>query len=264
MKKRIALALSMVFVMLMLGACGTDPAKVDYNGHSYEELETEAYQNANAVSQLATFFAQNGITEADVTKELCEALASSYGFTEAQIHAGITWMGVAEEYGEFQSLDEESFQVEKAGNTLTTDITLQFEKRAVDFQVVYTYYSMEVTGLTVEPIYSMGEKISKAGMNTVISVSIVFAVLILISLIIACFSIFPYLEKQKAAKKAESAPAVPAGYVPPVPAAAPAAPVPPAEPAADDTELVAVIAAAIAASTGMPESGFVVRSIRRR
>lgn len=258
MKKRIAMALSMAVVMLMLCACGTDPAAVDYNGHSYEELETEAYQNASAVSQLASFFAQNGITEADVTKDLCEALASNYGFTEEQINAGITWMNVAEEYGEFQSVDEESFQVEKAGNTLTTDLTLQFEKRTVDFQVVYTYYSMEVTGLTVEPIYSMSEKMSKAGMNTVISVSIVFVVLILISLIIACFNIFPYLEKKKAANNVQAAPAAVPAYVPPVPAAAPV------EDTVDDTELIAVIAAAVAAGTGTPASDFVVRSIRRR
>lgn len=263
MKKRIAMALSMIVVMLMLCACGTDPTAVDYNGHSYEELESEAYMNVNAAAQLASFFAQNEITEADVTDDLCEALASNYGFTEEQIAGGIAWMEVEDEYGEFQSVDEESFRVEKAGNTLTTDLTLQFEKRAVDFQVVYTYYSMDVTGLTVEPIYSLGEKMSKAGMNTVISVTIVFVVLILISLIIACFNVFPYLEKKKAAKKQETAPAaapVPA-YVPPM-AKAPAEETLPA--AADDSELVAVIAAAIAASTGTDTSGFVVRSIRRR
>lgn len=151
--------------------------------------------------------------------------------------------------------------MEKAGNTLTSDITLTFEKRAVDFQVVYTYYSMEVTGLTLEPIYSMGEKMSKAGMNTVISVSIVFLVLVLISLIIAGFNIFPYLEKKKKQEKEQAAQQrapQPAPAAVPVPVPAPAAAV------SDDTELVAVIAAAIAADTGMPASGFVVRSIRRR
>ena len=58
-------------------------------------------------------------------------------------------------------------------------------------------------------------------------------------------------------RKKETAPAAPA----PAPAAA-------AEPAAevqtDDSELIAVIAAAIAAAEGTTTDGFVVRSIKRR
>lgn len=260
MRKKIAMALSMLIVMLMLGACGTDPTTVDYNGHSYNDLETETYQNVSAVAQLASFIAQNGLTEADMTKDLYDALSSNYGFTEAQIDAAIVWKNVADEFGELQTVDEESFTVEKAGNTLTTDVTLKFEKRDVDFQVVYTYYSMEVSGLTVEPVYSLSEKMGKAGMNTVISMSIVFCVLILISLIIACFNIFPYIEKKKAAKKAANTSADVKDSA--VEEAAVAAPVIPA--AVDDTQLIAVIAAAIAASTGTSTSDFVVRSINRR
>lgn len=255
MKRKIGMALCTCLCVLMLCACGTDPTTVDYNGHSFSELESEAYQYANAVAQLASFFEQSEITAEDMTDDLSEALAANYGFTDAQIAAGIVWMETAEAYGAFASVEEDSFRVEKAGNTLTTDLTLKFEKRDVDFQVVYSYYSMDVTGLTVEPIFSLSEKLSKAGMNTVISMSIVFAMLILISLIIACFQVFPYLEKKRAAGSADTAPPVPA-YVPSAPE--------PAADAADDGELVAVIAAAIAASTGTPESGFVVRSIRRR
>lgn len=38
MKKRIAFALCMILMVLMLGACGTDPTTVDYNGKSYSDL----------------------------------------------------------------------------------------------------------------------------------------------------------------------------------------------------------------------------------
>ena len=84
----------------------------------------------------------------------------------------------------------------------------------------------------------------------------VFAVLIFISLLIACFKfIHKWETRQKA--KAEPASAAPV----PVKAAAPA-------PAADedlmgDAELVAVISAAIAAYEGTSSNGLVVRSIRR-
>ena len=49
----------------------------------------------------------------------------------------------------------------------------------------------------------------------------------------------------------------------PAPKAAPAAPVVEAA-AADDSELIAVIAAAIAAAEGTSTDGFIVRSIKRR
>ena len=162
-----------------------------------------------------------------------------------------------DEFGEMKKIEDDTFEVTKSGKTLTTDMTIKFAKKDVNFEVVYDYYSMDVTGISVDPIYTLGEKMEKAGLNTVISMAVVFAVLILISLLISCFKIFPYLEKKKAAKAAGQAP-----QQEETPAAAPA----PAPVAAqtDDTELIAVIAAAIAASTGTSTSDFVVRSINRR
>lgn len=97
---------------------------------------------------------------------------------------------------------------------------------------------------------------TNAGLNTLMGMGIVFAVLILISLIISCFKFLSYFENkakgdQAAAPAVKETPAVPA----PVVAAAPAQ---------DDLELAAVIAAAIAASTGTSTEDFVVRSIKRR
>ena len=46
MKKRIAFALCMILMVLMLGACGTDPTTVDYNGKSYSDLQSEMDTNA--------------------------------------------------------------------------------------------------------------------------------------------------------------------------------------------------------------------------
>ena len=95
----------------------------------------------------------------------------------------------------------------------------------------------------------------KAALNTLIGMGTVFAVLILISIIIACFGLIPKI--QAAFAKKEEAPNVPV-----TPAV-----VAPAQTVEedDDTELVAVIAAAIAAYEGSTNTdGFVVRSIRRR
>jgi hypothetical protein len=161
--------------------------------------------------------------------------------------------------GEFVEVQEGSFKIEKSGKTITTDLTLTFKDREVIFQMVYNYHNMELTGVTVEPVYTLGEKMTKAGLNTVICMSIVFAVLMFISLLINGFKIFPYLEAQKKAKAEAAAKAVVAdnSVVTQIEQRE-------EQELVDDTELVAVIAAAIAAYEGTSTDGFVVRSIRRR
>jgi Na+-transporting methylmalonyl-CoA/oxaloacetate decarboxylase gamma subunit len=119
---------------------------------------------------------------------------------------------------------------------------------------------MELTGVTINPVYSFGEKMSTAALNTVICMSIVFTVLICISLIISAFKIFPYLEAKKKEKEAAAKAATVENNV--------VTQIEQREEQeqeyVDDTELVAVIAAAIAAYEGTSTDGFVVRSIRRR
>ncbi len=104
----------------------------------------------------------------------------------------------------------------------------------------------------------LGEAMAKAGLNTLIGMGTVFVVLILISMIINGFAVIPKLQKAFS-KKADEGQSVKEN----------AAPVVQAEETAvdetDDLELVAVIAAAVAASEGAASTdGFVVRSIIRR
>ena len=204
MKKKISLVLSMILLMCVLGACGTNSENQDYNGRSVSELSTEAVTDAYYISYLAANLGGQTLSEDE------KAGLTQYGFTAEQIDASVTWAEVEKEFGscpEFASedfdptqIDTSSFKVTKSGETLTTDLTLKFGEKEVIFQVVYDYYSMKSTGYTIEPVYSLSEKMSKAGMNTLISISIVFCVLILISLVIYAFNIFPYLEKKKKEK----------------------------------------------------------------
>ena len=93
-----------------------------------------------------------------------------------------------------------------------------------------------------------------AAVNTVIGIAIVFFILLFLSFVI---SLMKYIPKLEAALTKKNAPA-------PAPAPAPAAPAPVEdEELVDDGELVAVIAAAIAAAEGTSTDGFVVRSIRK-
>ena len=250
MKKKIALFLSVLSVVMMLGACGTqDPTKVDYNGVTYEQLYEESVSLGTALQ---------GATADEVAAEKEQLLAAGEAYA---LYAELCtkWLDAMEVSGNYIEYNAESFTVTKSGKTLTTDLMLKFENRDVVFQLVYNYHDMELTGVTINPVYSFGEKMSTAALNTVICMSIVFAVLMFISWLISGFKIFPYLEEQKKAKAAATAKAVVAdnNVVTQIEQRE-------EQELVDDTELVAVIAAAIAAYEGTSTDGFVVRSIRRR
>ena len=256
----------MILLICMLGACGTDSTTADYNGRSFSDLSTESVTNAYYISYLAANLGGKELSEDE------KAGLAQYGFTVEQIDASVKWTEIENKFGacpEFASeefdpaqVDTSSFKVTKSGETLTTDLTLQFGEKDVIFQVVYDYYTMKATGYTIEPVYSLSEKMSKAGMNTLISMLIVFCVLILISLVIYAFNIFPYLEKKKKEKALQNQPVVEAASV--QAEAVEQSVTDTNANTVDDAELIAVIAAAIAASEGTSTSGFVVRSINRR
>ena len=249
MKKKIALFLSVLSVVMMLGACGTtDPTKVDYNGVTYDQLYEQSVSLGTALKDK---------TAEEVKTEMENLLAAG---EEYAIYADlcVKWLDAMEVSGKYVDYDKDAFTVTKSGKTLTTDLMLKFENRDVVFQLVYNYHNMELTGVTINPVYSFGEKMATAALNTVICMSIVFIVLIFISILINGFKIFPYLEEQKKAKAAAAKSVVAENAV--------VTQIEQREEQelADDTELVAVIAAAIAAYEGTSTDGFVVRSIRRR
>ena len=95
----------------------------------------------------------------------------------------------------------------------------------------------------------------KAGLNTLLGMGTVFSVLIFISLIISLFKYISVFEN--AFKKQPKATEEPARESESVTEEA-------AFDEADDTELAAVIAAAVAEYEGTTTDGFIVRSIRRR
>jgi len=253
MKKKLALLLSVLSVVMMLGACGAaDPTTVDYNGVTYDQLYEESLSLGTALA---------GASEEDVTNEMLYLQQSGSEEYTLLIDLCDKWLAAMEVSGNFVDVAENGFTITKSGKTLTTDLVLVFEDRNVVFQLVYNYHDMELTGVTINPEYSFGEKMSKAGMNTLISISIVFTVLIVISLLISCFKIFPYLEAKKKEKEAAlRADQKKETVVAQVETKTEVV----EEQLTDDTELVAVIAAAIAAYEGTSTDGFVVRSIRRR
>ena len=129
-----------------------------------------------------------------------------------------------------------------------------YEKRAMEFTLIADEDLSKVETISFSPVYTTGEKMAKAGMNTLMGMGVVFAVLIFISWLISMFKYISVFEAKMKAKKNAAAPA-------PAPTAAPAE----EENLTDDTELVSVITAAIAAYEGKEtvDNGLVVRSIKR-
>lgn len=117
--------------------------------------------------------------------------------------------------------------------------------------------NLKITSVTTNTAYSFEELMAKAGMNTAIGMGTVFAMLIIIMFIIMLLGLVPKIFEKKPAAVEEKKDGVDKaieGIVAREEAS---------ESAEDDTELVAVIAAAIASYEGTSTDGFVVRSIKR-
>lgn len=248
MKKKLSLILCLCFMVLGLAACGEDPKSVDYFGLTYDEMQSVMEQE---VATLVSFTDDN------------RAYIQSYG-SETAIKLVETWDETTSDLGAYQGLGE--FSITKTQDTMTVEQIIEFPGREAIVSHVYTYNyeteQAELTDASVDLVYTFGEKMQKAGLNTLMGMGTVFTVLILISLIIYCFRFISVLQDKlsgkgsKAEAKAEeaSAAAVAAELAAEGRQTAPM----------DDLELVAVISAAVAAASGTSAEGFVVRSIRRR
>ncbi|HJB17170.1 MAG TPA: OadG family protein [Candidatus Blautia excrementipullorum] len=194
-----------------------------------------------------------GLTDTIITlseDEIESYLESGDEFTENAMNA---WNDVREDLGEHKETGET--EVEASGDEYTATVPVEFEKEDAEFVYEFDETMMPVS-VSVNIQYSLATSLKNAALNTVMGLGTVFVVL---AVLIFLISLFKYIPGSPAAKKKEESKAAPAPA-----AAAPApAPAPAAVPAADDKELIAVIAAAIAAAEGTSPDGFVVRSIRK-
>ena len=274
MKKKITYILSLLMIVCMLGACGSDNAEKTYGGYTTDELHAEATDSLSTIQSyialvdscggydsyeksVKEFEEKTGMTEGEVVYSTLGQSGASVSMKniDVELDAVSSWLDLVDEYGDVKdATNGKDFTVTKSRGTLTTDMTLTFGKQDVTYELVYDSVTMEVTGISLTPVQTMGQKLAKAGQNTAISMSIVFCVLILISLIIYCFKFIALIGNKPKKAEAQSEHETKEAVV----AAAPATDL------TDDTELVAVISAAIAASEGTTTEGFVVRSINRR
>ena len=144
------------------------------------------------------------------------------------------------------------------GDTIVVTVPITGEKASGSVELIFTNdIYMKMTSCTLNLDETMGQLMTRAALNTLLGMGTVFVVLILISLIISAFGLIPKIQASFSKKKEEP-------VVTPSDSAAPVtAKTEEPEDLTDDLELVAVIAAAIAAYEGTSADGFQVRSIRR-
>lgn len=174
------------------------------------------------------------------------------------IVAGIhSWVDSKEEIGRVtKEVTVSDITIDAKEDELIVSVAIDGEIHDAVMEMMYDK-NLHITNINTNIVYSFGELMEKAGIHTLIGMGTVFVILIAISLIIGCFGFIPkiqaaFSEKRQVKEAAEeSVDNAIAGIIE-------------REEVSDDCELIAVIAAAIAASEGASSTdGFVVRSIRK-
>lgn len=243
MRKLLAI-LGMVTCMVGLSACGQ---KEEATGPITKEQAEKI--GVDTVQRMDSIISQDAIDQY---------------VADAAVYAGLNnWKDALEEIGTFEGTD--GAEVEFDDGQMIINVNVLGSDHNATVEIIIEYDELQKTSncvsITTNIAYSFGELMKMAALNTLIGMGTVFAVLILISLIISCFNIIPKIqEKQKKKAEAKAANTAEAqAQADPVVAQIAAK-----EELADDTELVAVIAAAVAAYEGAGSTdGFVVRSIRK-
>ena len=173
-------------------------------------------------------------------------------YQDSMVASVQSWVDAKEELGAYKQILAQDIEVD---DDIVIKTDCEFENGE---SVVTTTLSLDDLSLVSMEFATgektMGQKMEEAVLNTLMGVCVVFCMLLFLSFLI---SQFKHISKLEEGFKKKNAPAAPA----PAPVAAPA-PVEEEE-VVDDGELIAVIAAAIAAAEGTSTDGFVVRSIKK-
>ena len=254
MKKKISLLLCMLAAVLCFTGCGsTKNADAEYDEASMEQV-TDFLRDYCANADEATTEQWNQMSEFAMEQQL---VGAGLPFSPESFLSSLeSWKAGIKECGQYVSHGDYEFEASRTELKMTAEA--EFEDRDAEIIFVFkadTRGNLNLDSMTVSGEYTTGEILEKAGMNTVLGMGTVFAVLIFISILISLFRFIPALQRafSKKPKQAEEQAA-----------AADVQEIAIEEETQDHTELIAVIAAAIAAAEGTATDGFVVRSIRRR
>ncbi|MBR2401751.1 MAG: OadG family protein [Lachnospiraceae bacterium] len=242
MKKKFRLLLCMILCIIAITGCGKKEETPIIS-------KEEAQEVAASVIEIVEVIASGEV-------EFYPYLdVMSY---EVQLKAVDSYNRALKDMGEMGEVS--SYEVDLAADETIITAQVSGTKKDAEIEIIIELTppnGIVITSYAVNVEYTFGEKMTNAALNTLLGMFTVFSVLILLIALISCFNLIPKLTamfKKKDEKEAAIDNTI-AQIVEKEEAA---------EELVDDLELVAVIAAAIAASEGATSTdGFVVRSIRK-
>lgn len=248
MKKRL-LVLGMALVCALgLTACGSASTGLDQETYDQAVEVSDMY-----VEQIAEIVASDSVSQVtDSNEELAPIFEN--------------WEKGIADLGDIVSKDSHTVKEDGKKMIVNTQVTGTMldpngVARTADIELIYVTKTYELTSVSVNVKYTLGELMTKAGLNTLIGMGTVFCILILIMIVISCFSFISKIENAIAKKKEKSQETDKAvdNTIAQI--------IENEELADDEDEIIAVISAAIAAyeaETGtVSADGVVVRSIRK-
>lgn len=253
----------MIICIFGLTACGSEEELT-----AYEQQKTDnAEQLATSIVPLFANYLCSGdqfSTDGLTSEEIEYIFEQSFGI-EVDGYAVITaiesFNSALEVMGSVESVGAATSKIDDKQIVVEVEVK-GTSKDAIAEVILSNDMFLRMESAALNPVSTMGEMMTKAAMNTLIGMGTVFLVLILISLIISAMGLIPRVQEALTKRKTQTGAAEESAAVvaAPIETAAPAV-----EVQSDEYELVAVIAAAIAASRGETSTdGFVVRSIRKR
>lgn len=236
--KKMLLVLGMITCILGLTACGSNAEEV---------------VNAKITEEEAIIYADQLVNK--INAVVAQGLEAEYESSAVITAALDSWKSAQEDMGSYQAILDHEVEITEKDSVINVLVDGTIRDAKVE---IIVDEDLNLTAITTNVQYSFGELMQKAALNTVIGMGTVFIVLILIAYIIQAFVFIPKIQAafSKKEKKAEEVKKEAVENT--------IAQIVETEELSDDLELVAVIAAAIAASEGAASTdGFVVRSIRR-
>jgi sodium pump decarboxylase gamma subunit len=263
--KKIFKPLLMLTCVFALTACGSDNEISDFQQTKNSAAESKASYIVEFTNALVTSSDVDQLLENYSNVELADLYASTYSNYSGDSSFSCEGKAVNNALTSFQSGIEDLGGIVETGtpestvddDTIIVTVPITGETGEGSVELIFTndiYLTMTSCTLNVDE--TMGALMARAGLNTLLGMGTVFVVLILISLIISAFNFIPKIQAMFTKTDKTVTKEVEKTAVPVVEAVD-------EEELSDDTELVAVIAAAIAAYEGTSADGFQVRSIKR-
>lgn len=236
--KKLLLVLGMLTCMLGMTACGAK--------------ESVAVENQLGITEETAISYADGVVES--INEIVVNGEADYYMGDPVVSTGLeSWSTALEIMGEYQEITGHTVEIS------TDEVIIQVNVNGTNRAAVVDLIIDEtgaLSSITTNVTKTFGELMTNAALNTLLGVGTVFCVLIFIAWLISLFKFIPNIQAKFKKKEVEA--------VKEVPKAVPVVETAVEEELSDDYELVAVIAAAIAASEGAATTdGFVVRSIRK-